>query len=78
MTTVSIDESNEQLKALAKLALQGEPVLIETESRILLLQAIPTMPVAPPGFYDDIYDEEYIRDAKLTEPHSVVSLDPDP
>ena len=76
MKTVSIAEATAQFASLAEIASQGEPVIIKTGSQILLLQVIPVLPVAPPGFYDDIYDEEYIREARLTEPHSVTSLDP--
>ena len=76
MKTVSIDEATEQFASLAELALQGEPVLIEKDSQVLLLRAVPAMPTAPAGFYDDIYDEEYIKEAQRTEPHSVISPDP--
>ena len=76
MKTVALTEATQQFADLAKIALQGESVFTEEGSQILLLRAIPAMPVAPPGFYDDIYDEEYIKEAKLTEPHSVTSLDP--
>ncbi len=76
MKTVSLTEATEQFADLARIALQGESVFIEEGAQVLLLRAIPSMPVAPPGFYDDIYDEEYVKEAQLTEPHSVVSLDP--
>ena len=76
MKTVSIAEATARFASLVEIASQGEPVIIENGSQILLLQAIPALPVAPPGFYEDIYDEEYIREARLTEPHSVTFLDP--
>ena len=76
MKTVLIHEAAEQLEVLLELALHGETILIETGSRLLLLREIPSLPVAPPGFFDEIYDEEYIREAQLLEGHSVISPDP--
>ncbi len=76
MKTVSIDEAKEQFASLAELAFQGESVFIEKDSQVLLLKVIPAMPVAPAGFYEDIYDEEYVKEAQQTEPHSVISPDP--
>lgn len=76
MKTVSIDEAAAQFASLAELAFQGESVFIERDSQTLLLKVIPAMPMAPAGFYEDIYDEEYIKEAQRTEPHSIISPDP--
>ncbi len=51
-------------------------MFIERDSQTLLLKVIPAMPMAPAGFYEDIYDEEYIKEAQRTEPHSIISPDP--
>ena len=76
MKTISINEAAGQFDTLMELALQGEPILIETGSKLLLLHEVPSLPVAPAGFFDDIYDEDYVREAQLLEGHSVISPDP--
>ena len=38
---------------------------------------ISLMPVAPLGFFNDIYEEEYIREDNLFAKHSVIEVDPD-
>lgn len=76
MKTISISEADEQLKSLANLALHGEQVFIEVDSRVLVLQEYPVIESIPPGALVDAYTEEEIRQDNLFAKRSVIPLDP--
>ena len=76
MKTVSISEAVEQLTSLAELALHGEPIFIEVNSEVLLLQKYPVIELLPPGALEGVYSEEEIRQDNLFAKRSVVTPDP--
>ena len=76
MKTVSISEVSEQLKSLAELALHGEPVFIEMDSRVFVLQEYPAIEPLPPGALEGVYTEEEIREDNLFAKRSVTTLEP--
>ncbi len=62
--TFTVEEAQQQLGAIVDLALGGESVAIVKDSKLLFLQessSFEAIPMAPPGYFDDIYDEEYVR-----------------
>ena len=65
MKTFTVEEAKERFSEMVELALQGEPVTIIQGSEALVLQKplfVEPIPMAPPGYFDDIYDEEYVRE----------------
>ncbi len=76
MITISISEADEQFKSLVDLALHGEQVFIEVDSRLLVLQEYPAIEPIPPGALDGVYSEEEIRQDNLFAKRSVIPLDP--
>ena len=73
-----MNEAAEQFASLAELALQGEPVFIETASGVLVLRECPPIEPLPPGALNDVYTEEEIRQDNLFARRSVIPLDPEP
>lgn len=75
MKTISLSEADEQLRSLADLALHGEQVFIEADSRLLVLQEYPVIVPVPPGALDDAYTDEEIRQDNLFAKRSVIPFD---
>ena len=72
-TTFTAEEAKEKIGEVLALAFQGEPVAITRGSETLLLQKslfAEPIPTAPPGYFDDIYDEEYVRECNEFGKHS--------
>ena len=66
MKTFSVEEASRQLDDLFELAKRGEEIAIVKDSRVLFLRESPPfepIPEAPPGYFDDIYDEKYVRES---------------
>lgn len=76
MKTFTVEEARQQLGELVDLALQGEPVAIVKDAEMLVLQkplSVEPIPMAPPGYFADCYDEEYIRESNEFAKHSVTT-----
>lgn len=64
MKSLTILEAAPQLESLAELAIHGETVLLTSKAGSLVLRPLQQsapVPIHPPGFFDDIYDEEEIK-----------------
>ena len=77
MKTYTVEEVRSQLDEIVGLALGGEPIAIVKDSETLVLQKSlfsEPIPEHPPGYFDDIYDEDYVRECNEMAKHSVISI----
>jgi len=64
MKTLTISEAQQQLAAVADLALQGETILIERNARLLVLQEFSEpIPVRPEGYFAGCDSADEIAEA---------------
>ena len=75
MKTVSIREAAEQFASLAELALQGESVLIEADSGVLILREYFAAEPLPLRASNGIYSDEEIQQDNLFAKRPVIPLD---
>jgi hypothetical protein len=64
--TVSISQAKQKLGEIADLAIRGEQVVIIRKSKLLVLKELEipeAIPIRPPGYFDDCYDAESIRES---------------
>ena len=64
-TTLSLSEAKQRLGEIADRAIKGEQIIIIRKSKLLILKELELpepIPMRPPGYFDDCYDEEYVRE----------------
>ena len=64
--TLSISEAKKRLGEIADNAIQGEQIIITRKSKLLVLkerELSEPVPMRPPGYFADCYDEEYVRES---------------
>ncbi len=63
---LSISEAKQRLGEIADRAIQGEQIVIIRKSKLLVLKELEIpepIPMRPPGYFDDCYDAEYVRES---------------
>ena len=65
-TTVSVSEAKQRLGEIADRAIQGEHIVIVRKSKLLVLKPLEfpePVPMRPPGYFEDCYDEEAAKES---------------
>ena len=65
-TTVSISQAKQRLGEIADRALEGEQIIIVRKSHLLVLQPLQLpepVPMRPPGYFQDCYDKDAIKES---------------
>ena len=78
-TTLSITEAKQRLGEIADRAIQGEQIVIIRKSKLLVLKELEIpepIPMRPPGYFDDCYDAEYVKESNMLARHSVRKVVP--
>ena len=73
-TTVSISEAKQRLGEIADRAIEGEHVVIVRKSKLLVLKPLEVPepePMRPPGYFEDCYDQEAIKESNKLAARSV-------
>ena len=73
-TTISISEAKRRLGEIADRAIQGEQIVISRKSRLLVLKELDIpepVPIRPPGFFDDCYEERAAKESNKLARRSV-------
>jgi prevent-host-death family protein len=74
MPTISISEAKQRLGEIADRAIEGEHVVIVRKSKLLVLKPLELpepVPLRPPGYFHDCYDEEAIKESNKLAARSV-------
>jgi hypothetical protein len=72
--TVSISVAKQRLGEIADRAIEGEHVVIVRKSKLLVLKPLELpepIPMRPPGYFHDCYDEEATRESNKLAARSV-------
>ena len=73
-TTVSISKAKQRLGEIADRAIEGEHIVILRKSKLLVLKPLELpepVPMRPPGYFEDCYDREAIRESNRLASQSV-------
>ena len=73
-TTISISEAKQRLGEIADRAIEGEHIVIVRKSKLLVLKPLEfpePVPMRPPGYFNDCYDREAIKESNRLASHSV-------
>src|SRR4029077_14014424 len=73
-TTISISEAKQRLGEIADRAIEGEHIVIVRKSKLLVLKPLEfpePVPMRPPGYFNDCYDREAIKESNRLAAHSV-------
>ena len=73
-TTISISEAKQRLGEIADRAIEGEHIVIVRKSKLLVLKPLEfpePVPMRPPGYFNDCYDREAIKESNRLALHSV-------
>jgi hypothetical protein len=76
-TTVSISQAKQRLGEIADRAIEGEHILIVRKSKLLVLKPMELpepVPMRPPGYFEDCYDREAIKESNMLASRSVRKL----
>jgi len=72
--TISISEAKQRLGEIADRALRGEQIVIIRKTKLLVLKEFEVpepIPMHPLGYFNDIYDDEYVKESNLLAKRSV-------
>lgn len=75
--TLSISEARRRLGEIADRAIRGEQIIIIRKSKLLVLKELELpepVPMRPPGYFEDCYDEEYVRESNELARQSACKL----
>ena len=75
--TISISEAKQRLGEIADRALQGEQIVIIRKSKLLVLKQLEIpepIPLRPPGYFDDCYDEADVKELNKLAAYSVQKI----
>jgi hypothetical protein len=73
-TMLSISEAKQRLGEIADRAIKGERIVIIRKSRLLVLKELEIpdpVPMRPPGYFDDCYDKESVKESNQLASRSV-------
>jgi hypothetical protein len=73
-TTVSISEAKQRLGEMADRAIDGEHIVIVRKSKLLVLKPLELpepVPMRPPGYFQDCYDEDAIKESNKLAARSI-------
>jgi hypothetical protein len=73
-TTISISEAKQRLGEMADRAIEGEHIVIVRKSKLLVLKPLEMpepVPMRPPGYFEDCYDEETAKESNRLAARSV-------
>ena len=73
-TMLSISEAKQRLGEIADRAIKGERIVIIRKSRLLVLKELEIpdpVPLRPPGYFDDCYDKESVKESNQLASRSV-------
>jgi hypothetical protein len=73
-TTVSISEAKKRLGQIADRAIEGDHIVIVRKSKLLVLKPLEVpepVPMRPPGYFHDCYDEDAIKESNELAARSV-------
>jgi hypothetical protein len=76
-TTISISEAKQRLGEIADRAIEGEHILIVRKSKLLVLKPLELpepVPMRPPGYFEECYDRESIKESNMLASRSVRKL----
>jgi hypothetical protein len=71
---LSISEAKQRLGEIADRAIKGERIVIIRKSRLLVLKELEIpdpVPLRPPGYFDDCYDKESVKESNQLASRSV-------
>ncbi|HWB58748.1 MAG TPA: type II toxin-antitoxin system prevent-host-death family antitoxin [Chthoniobacteraceae bacterium] len=77
MTTISVSEAKQRLGEIADRVIQGEQIVIVRKSKLLVLKQLEIpepIPMRPPGYFDDCYDEAEVNELNMLAAHSVQKI----
>jgi hypothetical protein len=73
-TMLSISEAKQRLGEIADRAIKGERIVIIRKSRLLVLKELEIpdpVPMRPPGYFDDCYYKESVKESNQLASRSV-------
>jgi hypothetical protein len=73
-TTISISEAKQRLGEFADRAIEGEQIVILRKSKLLVLKPLELpepVPMRPPGYFQDCYDEDAVKESNKLAARSV-------
>ena len=73
-TMLSISEAKQRLGEIADRAIKGERIVIIRKSRLLVLKELEIpdpVPMRPPGYFDDCYDKDSVKESNQLASRSV-------
>jgi len=76
-TTISISQAKQRLGEIADRAIEGEHILIVRKSKLLMLKPVELpepVPMRPPGYFEDCYDRDAIKESNMLASRSVRKL----
>ena len=74
ITTFSISEAKQRLGEIADRAIEGDHVVIVRKSKLLVLKPLELpepVPMRPPGYFQDCYDQDAIKESNKLAARSV-------
>lgn len=75
--TISISQAKQRLGEIADRAIQGDQIVIIRKSKLLVLKPLELpepVPIRPPGYFEDCYDAEAIKESNRLAGKSVRKL----
>ena len=76
-TMISISAAKQRLGEIADRALQGDHVVIIRKSKLLVLKPLELpepVPIRPPGYFEDCYDRDTIKESNRLAAKSIRKL----
>jgi hypothetical protein len=76
-TTLSISEAKQRLGEIADRAIKGEQIVIIRKSKLLVLKELELpepIPLRPPGYFAEVYDEDYVKEMNMLAQHSIIEV----
>jgi len=76
-TTLSISEAKQRLGEIADRAIKGEQIVIIRKSKLLVLKELELpepIPLRPLGYFDEVYDEDYVKEMNMLARHSIIEV----
>jgi len=73
-TTISISEAKQRLGEIANRAIEGDHIVIVRKSKLLVLKSLEIpepVPMRPPGYFQDCYDEDAAQESNKLAVRSV-------
>jgi hypothetical protein len=75
--TISVSEAKQRLGEMADRAIEGEHIVIVRKSKLLVLKPLELpepVPMRPPGYFEDCYDEREAKESNRLAARSVCKI----